>query len=414
MIWASSSTRARDYERALGAAKASGQIALEARAHIGLGELLERDGATIEARNHFASSRALAMTLPDGSAVSLLRADAAASMAHALRREGAIDEAEAEITAAIATYRFEARDETLAASLYEAAVIALFRSRPGEARQRFDEALERACRSGARHVEGIVRSGLGILLQEQKSLDEAFEQHTAAVEIARASGTPYREGSALYYLGGTYLEKGQLSDARSVLERASGLARAVGAPRYTALIEACLAVLAASEGREEIASRCLAIADEAAFLCRTESSLLAAVSIHRLHVSALLDGSARAMDGRLDEARRLAGLHANDDPRFAIRCFEASAARRIAETFAPPLVIHPLGNGFRVPGGASHVDLARRKPLARIMHVLARRRVESPGEGLALEDLLAAGWPGEKVARDAASNRVYVAVHHAT
>ncbi|MFY0534364.1 hypothetical protein [Nannocystis pusilla] len=49
-------------------------------------------------------------------------------------------------------------------------------------------------------------------------------------------------------------------------------------------------------------------------------------------------------------------------------------------------------------------------PLQRIVLALARKRIEAPGEALALEELLAAGWPGERVGDSAGTNRVHVAL----
>lgn len=56
------------------------------------------------------------------------------------------------------------------------------------------------------------------------------------------------------------------------------------------------------------------------------------------------------------------------------------------------------------------IDLARRKALKNILAALARARLGSPGRLLSLEDLLAAGWPGEKVMKSAGRNRVFVAL----
>jgi hypothetical protein len=74
------------------------------------------------------------------------------------------------------------------------------------------------------------------------------------------------------------------------------------------------------------------------------------------------------------------------------------------------LIIRHDGTAMRFPGADADVDLTRRGPLARVLHALARARVELPGEVLRIDDLLAAGWPGERVRYDAGANRVYVAL----
>ncbi|MEQ1569632.1 MAG: hypothetical protein ABMA64_28615, partial [Myxococcota bacterium] len=60
-----------------------------------------------------------------------------------------------------------------------------------------------------------------------------------------------------------------------------------------------------------------------------------------------------------------------------------------------------------LPSGVG-VDLTRRPSLRRIVHALAAGARE--GRALGLDDVLAAGWPGERVVPRAATNRVYVAV----
>lgn len=61
--------------------------------------------------------------------------------------------------------------------------------------------------------------------------------------------------------------------------------------------------------------------------------------------------------------------------------------------------------------GRRHLHLgARRAPLQQIVLALARRRIDAPGEALALAELLAAGWPGERVGDSASTNRVHVAL----
>lgn len=112
----------------------------------------------------------------------------------------------------------------------------------------------------------------------------------------------------------------------------------------------------------------------------------------------------------------MAALRPCDDPRFALRILERAcdAAGRnragIDGTSAPVLVVRAEGKAFLPSSGAEEIDLRRRAPLARILHALARCRVESPGEALRVDDILAAGWPGERVRYDAGANRVYVAL----
>lgn len=60
--------------------------------------------------------------------------------------------------------------------------------------------------------------------------------------------------------------------------------------------------------------------------------------------------------------------------------------------------------------GASPIHVPGRGPLRRLVLALATARLERPGASLSVAELLAAGWPGERVLARAGRNRVHVAV----
>jgi hypothetical protein len=64
-----------------------------------------------------------------------------------------------------------------------------------------------------------------------------------------------------------------------------------------------------------------------------------------------------------------------------------------------PLMVGPDGRLVRLADG-SEIDLTRRKALRRIVRQLADIRLSAAGTALSVEDVLAAGWPGEKVLPD--------------
>ncbi|HEY8074944.1 MAG TPA: tetratricopeptide repeat protein, partial [Labilithrix sp.] len=330
-----------------------------------------------------------------------IEAIARAALGHAYRREARLDASEREVLASAAAYRALGDDEGLCAMVFEAAVLSLFRRRYDEARARFDEAEAIARRLGARHREAAIHTARGTMEQELGNVDRARELHEAALETFRDVGSAYHEASTLYYLAGAHLERGQLEDADAIFARALAQVRAIGVPRYEALILGARATLAAHAGRTREAEALLGEADAAALRCASEPALLAALAIHRLSLV-----SARDRDGAAARARELAAAHDCDDPRFALRAF---SLRPISST-ARALEIDEGGRAFRLPDADAAVDLARRVPLARILHALAQRRVEVPGDAMRVEDLLAAGWPGERVRYDAGANRVYVAL----
>ncbi|APR86427.1 transcriptional regulator, LuxR family, putative [Minicystis rosea] len=405
---------ARDLDEGLALARAC-DAGLEARALMARGAIVEARGATEAAREAYTEALACARRAPVQAIALAREAEARACLAHAHRREGRLAAADMEIAAAIEAFRALGDENGLAAMIHEAGVVALFRERHDEAAARFDDALARARRRQARQREAAVLTAQGTLVQEQGQLDRASDLHEAAVALYREVGHVYGEASTLYYLAGCHLERGQREDADAVLGAALALVRTVGVPRYEALMLGAQATIAADAGRSNDAHEILAAADAAAAPCGSEPTLLATIAIHRLHVRLATDASALPAESRaalVAEARALAAAHACDDPRFAYRVLVRSAARAAdpGPAAAPALIVRADGKGFQIPGAARDVDLSRRVPLARLVHVLARHRIEAPGEPLRVEDLLAAGWPGERIRYDAGVNRVYVAL----
>jgi hypothetical protein len=92
--------------------------------------------------------------------------------------------------------------------------------------------------------------------------------------------------------------------------------------------------------------------------------------------------------------------------------------RRAPDLFSHPaqrsvLRVGPDGRWFELDD--LRVDLSRRPPLARLLGVLAKRASEEPDQNreaatVAGEELIAAIWPGERIQRRAARNRLHVSV----
>jgi predicted ATPase len=398
-----------DFEEGLTLARTAGDATLEALGHMRIGELVELDGATHEARARFTTALALLASVAGDALGPWHEADVRTRLAHAYRREGELERAEREIDRALELHRAAAHSDELPMVLYEAGVIAWFRGHYDAALARYDEGLALVQSTDAHHARGALLYVRAILLQERGDLDPAFDHYVRAIELIRASGDLYLEASALYYFAGAHLERGQRDDAGKLLERALVMFDDLRVPRYQALTESCRATLFAVAGDLVGAERCLAAAERAADACRSERALTATVAIHRLHVQMAASEPA-ARPRLLAEARALAEAHPSDDSRFALR-----AALVCLPGAGPPLVGEPLliragARALRLPGATEDVDLRRRAPLQRIVLALARRRLDAPGEALALEELLAAGWPGERVRDSTGANRVHVAL----
>ena len=85
--------------------------------------------------------------------------------------------------------------------------------------------------------------------------------------------------------------------------------------------------------------------------------------------------------------------------------------RSISElpSVADALAISASARAFCVPDGEP-VDLSTRKAPRRILAALADHRERYPGLASSLEELLEAGWPGEKLLPEAGATRVYTAI----
>ncbi len=245
-------------------------------------------------------------------------------------------------------------------------------------------------------------------MQEQGNVDEALAHHAGAVRLFRAIGSRLREGSALYYLGAAFLERGDAGEASKLLAQAFDVMRAGGMPRYEVLIAGCLAVASSDAGDVDGALAWLGRARAAASACASEPALQATLGIHEAHV-AQRGADAATRLALVAKARALAADQSNDDVRLALRLLLAQPELG-PRAPASALAIARDGGGFRLPGAATSVDLSRRAPLRRILIALATSRVEAPGEPLSMDDLVRAGWPGERIGSDAAANRVRVAL----
>jgi predicted ATPase len=392
-------------------AHVEGDHLTEGEATLGLSELIEHDGDTTGARaligralRLFARASARATGSAHARTLSMLTADAFVRLGHGLRREGKLGEATSSFAEAITRYReaaLESANERLAFALYEAAVVAMFRQEYDAARASYDAGLALARQAHARSAEGTNWSGLGILAQELGDLDRALECHTESVSVARETENLFGEGSALYYLACTYAERGQDEDARRVALQSRTVFQRISVPRYEALNHGLAAVLATRAGDGAGARSALELAERAANACASETSLVATLAIHRMHVEPRRS---------LERARAIAQKHLNDDPRLALRLLEARAAAH-GRRAAASLTIRHEARTFRLPNSRCDVDLGRRDAIRRILWALARRRIDSPGEPMALDEVLAAGWPGERMAYQAGANRVYVALN---
>ena len=397
-----------DFERGLSLATRDGQPGVAAQALTRIGEIVDVAGSTGEARGCFARALELLREAPDDASRTLREAEAFVRMGHAHRREGQLEAAAAATHEATPRYRGLGNEEGLAGALYEAAVIAMFRGEAEAAQRWFDEGLRVARRAGVSAIAGALTTARGCLLQERGAIDQALAHHAEAARAFHELGSRYREPSALYYLATAYLERGDTRDAERVLRRARECIQGVGSPRYEALIDACRSCALAAAGDLGAARAVLADAERAGAQCSSEPALEATLQIHQLSLR-LRSGEWREAESITAAARALATAHPSDDSRFALRVL-LSIVGPSSPRSAAALVVWEEGRAFRTPHASHRVELPPRSPGRRILVLLASRRIDAPGDVVPVEEIIDAGWPGERIRPDAALNRAYVAL----
>jgi hypothetical protein len=171
------------------------------------------------------------------------------------------------------------------------------------------------------------------------------------------------------------------------------------------------------------AERKVSRAEELLLPMMGEDSLARAASLHRGHLELALARHAevtgdhqkaeqlrQAVRGRIDEARALSSP--GDDVRFTLRML-ARALDRPSDpdsiAMRGSLTLTTDASHVRSPRGESF-SLEKRRAVRLVLKRLVDARLESPATPLTVDDLLAAGWPGERVLRDAGASRVYVAL----
>ncbi|MFO0683722.1 MAG: NB-ARC domain-containing protein [Sandaracinus sp.] len=396
---------AEDFEHARALGASVGDEGLVAVALTRLAHVHDHGGDTARAIDEASQALACLERTPLDALRTRREAEAYLHLGHARRREGALGPAREAIVEAIARARRVADDAALASGLYELGVIEMFAGELDRAAAHLEEGLGVATRAGAAIARAALTTALGGIAQERGELEAALARHAEAARLFRDVGSGPREASALYYLATTHLERGDAVEAEHVLLQARARLEGAGALRYDALISSALAVALEMQERAGASRRELGRARQALAGVPSEPALACTVHVHGVTVSL----RERAVDAEVlrAQARREVASASNDDSRFALRILERQLAGARAE--ATSLVVQADGGALRFPDG-TQATLPARSPQRRILAFLARRRVEAPGEGASIDEIIAAGWPGEQIVHEAALNRAYVAL----
>lgn len=409
-----------ELESALADVVRAGDAALEGRARLALAAVHRMSGSMERALAELESALAIARRIDDAE----LEARVLGDLAHArhMRRElDASTMALAERARELHRKRGDRRDEAdmcgLLAALHQA------RGEAHQARSRYEEALDLLEKGGDLGVLAVVHTNLGTLLQELESLDEALGHHERALELCVAAGGRRLEGGVLGNRASVLFEMGRLDEAREGFDRAVRVLHDVGDALHEAFFSAQLAAVIATQGAAAEASTLLARAEK-----RFEGSGRAgdmwklSFRLQRCFVDLARARQAES-EGVIELASKL-----RDDVREQIGALPAEttddvriAARMLARALAAPpkhpdpkptvgaLTVSVDATNVWLPTTA-RVSLEKRKPVRLLLLRLIDEHAKAPGHPLTVDDLLAAGWPGERVLRDAGASRVYVAL----
>lgn len=263
---------------------------------------------------------------------------------------------------------------------------------------------------GDRRRQAVVAGNLANVLQDEGRRDEARAKLEGAVAALESLGDVRTAAIFGAVLGTLDHEDGDLVGAEARYRAAAATLEEVGdQPLYGVLLGyACAA--AAGAGRIDEAAELLLRAD-ARLAEAGDRSALAALRVHRAHLElararAAAD-PARAAALRAAVAETIAAVTPTGRPppqkvRAALRLLQRDLDADTTEEHA--LELGPDARWFQLPGG-ERVDLVRRHNLRRILLGLAESSRSLTGD-----ELFALGWPGERVHRDAALNRVRVAL----
>lgn len=315
---------------------------------------------------------------------------------------GDLDEAELAFERALAEAE-RAGNENHAASIL--ALLAMTRHEIGDldrAAATFAEARERARALGDRFVEAVALNWYG---QFRFDLGDR-EAGRAAVAEARATleelGDAWFYRATLGYLGIFAHYDGALDEARTLLADAVDRARRERDHYRLGHFLPHLGAVLAAAGDAAPARAAFAEARELA-----ESSPCPNLLPIALALESFVDRA--GLRRRLTSANQRANR--SSDVRLAIRLVEERLGVRADATTASAATLTVGEDGAWFVGPTqTRVDLSRRVPLQRLLAFLIANRNEAPREGISSERLVAAGWPGERIARDAALHRVPVAI----
>lgn len=336
-----------------------------------------------------------------------LSARALAYLALARRAQGSLAEARERFEASAALFREHGDAKSEAVVLSGLASLDLGEGDLDAAKRALESAIDVLILASEPQTAAMMRVDLGIVLQEMGDLEGARAVYDAALAAHRTAGNKRHEAITLGYIGTLEDERGSPDAAEVALSEALAIFRPMGDPKYAAVFAGCLAAVCAQRGDARGAMEALSEAINAAH--GGEARVIAAVTLHGLRVEAAAGKRAASIVERRGAAIGL--VQQSDDVRFALRMLDRVLVPMETPSMAraKALCVAEDATWLDLPGG-TRVDLRRRAVHRRLVERLVRERLASPGTPASVADLVAAGWPGEKLAESSAQNRLHVAL----
>jgi predicted ATPase len=290
------------------------------------------------------------------------------------------------------------------------------------AREAFDQARRIFEDTGHRAGVAMVEANAGMLWLDHGEVARAEASATEALALTRGDEDAVTRGHARLILGYALWTAGSLDEAAAVLSQGLDATDGVAHAQTRVSLWAAAGGLAALRGEVKRAKGLFASARGE--MGDGEHDVLAElIGIHELHVELAVwrSGDARKATPALFRALDALGARpAPDDERseplrLAQRLVERALGARgealLGLTRAEPdaLIVEGEADAMRAPGSA-WLDLSRSPALANMARALLDRRLEAPGAGIEPDELTELVWPGERIAPDAATNRLHVAI----
>ena len=301
-----------------------------------------------------------------------------------------------------------------------------------EAVEWYERGLVIARRLESPWLEAFALGELGSLWLEARNWSAAERDLGAALEIHRQLGSSSFVGFMHGCLGHMHHDRGSYAASRAEYDRALAALRTIGDAVWSALVRGYRGLLALEEERFEDAAgdaqdalRGIASAYpafEPLFGAVRDAALVKlgigpggeAPEVPADDPAAALIRSWAGLAPAFEGAALATIADLRDPMSPAARRFEVRCALRLlgvgpslAEA-RPVLEVSRAAQWFRLSGHA-RVSLETRPALFRIFEALAQRHVER-GAPVTVEEMVAIGWPMERIREDAARARVYVAI----